>query len=107
MRIPTYEDALIAQNVGKATPLDTFILNNEPAGEKEETEFRSQLQDLVNHLTSESREKQWQKTAGKLARIANWMYHYVDESRLSKNELDECREKLPYIIEYIAFDEGN
>jgi hypothetical protein len=54
---------------------------------------------------SQSREKYWQKVAGELAQIANWMYHYVDESKLNSNDLDDCHDKVEFIKKYLVFDD--
>ena len=53
----------------------------------------------------QEREKYWQEKAGELAQIANWMYHYVDEGKLSSLELDNCHEKVEFIKKYLDFDE--
>ncbi len=37
-------------NEGKATPLEMFICNNEPAGREQEKEFRKELAALIKWL---------------------------------------------------------
>jgi hypothetical protein len=56
-------------------------------------------------VTSESREKYWQKKAGSLASIANFMYQHVDESKLNSNQVDQCHQMLEEITEMLDFDE--
>jgi hypothetical protein len=48
--IPDWIDARKAVETGKASALDEFIYHNEPAGDKEETEFRTQLEALIDYL---------------------------------------------------------
>ena len=55
--------------------------------------------------SNSSREKFWQKKAGRMARIANWMYQNVDERNLSEDEVDTAHEMQKEVMEYIDFDE--
>jgi predicted glycosyltransferase len=48
--IPTYEEAKERVESGKADPLDIFIVENEPAGIKQEEKFRKELQELVDYI---------------------------------------------------------
>ncbi len=50
MVIPMYEEAEDRATAGKATAVDWFILDNEPAGTDAEKEWRRQLQALVNYV---------------------------------------------------------
>lgn len=50
MIIPMYEEAEDRAMAGKATPVDFFVLDNEPAGKDDEREWRRQLQALVNYV---------------------------------------------------------
>lgn len=54
---------------------------------------------------SQRREKCWQETAGRMAVIANFMYHLVDERTLSENDLDMVHKMYAEILEMIEFDE--
>ena len=47
--IPTWEEARDAVAFGKATPLEIFIWNNEPAGTKDEQLFRQGLEELIRY----------------------------------------------------------
>lgn len=50
--------------------------------------------------------KYWQKAAGRLATIANWMYNFADQREMSSNEVDQCQEMFKEIQEYLSFNEG-
>lgn len=43
VEIPTYEEAEERKEAGKATPLDIFILNDEPAGIEDNLRWRTEL----------------------------------------------------------------
>jgi len=53
----------------------------------------------------QAREKHWQVIAGRMAVIANWMYHHVSEKNMSETELEECHDKFREILQYLEFDE--
>ena len=51
MNIPMYEEVEDKVRAGKQlTPLDIFILDNEPAGEMRERQFRDELQTLIDYV---------------------------------------------------------
>jgi len=52
MKIPTWLDANEAVESGKYTPLDIFVLNNEPAGKEDEMKFRNELQAMIDYVSS-------------------------------------------------------
>lgn len=52
MKIPTWLEANEAVETGKYTPLDIFVLNNEPAGEEDEKQFRDELQSMIDYVSS-------------------------------------------------------
>ena len=56
MKLPDYNDAKNAVDAGNGTPLDEFIAANEPAGREAETEFRKELQGLVDFLQGDYEE---------------------------------------------------
>lgn len=49
MKLPTYQNSIdaVLKNTG-ATALQVFIANNEPAGQKAEREFRTELQSALS-----------------------------------------------------------
>lgn len=49
IQIPTYEEA---KEKAHPTPLDIFVLNNEPAGVEDEMKFRKELQDLIEWVAT-------------------------------------------------------
>ena len=53
MYIPTFEEAQQAESEMKLTPLQKFILDNEPAGLYESTLFRVQLREAIDFVISE------------------------------------------------------
>lgn len=50
VEIPTWLAAYAAVQEGSATPLDVFIVENEPAGREAEEKFRAELQDLLDYI---------------------------------------------------------
>lgn len=46
--LPLYSKCENLYNTGEANPLEVYIHNNEPAGRKQEEQFRSELVDLLN-----------------------------------------------------------
>ena len=50
IKIPTWDEADNKIQAGTATPLDTFVFNNEPAGEGQEKQFRKELQEMINYV---------------------------------------------------------
>ncbi len=56
IEIPTWEEASQRVEEGQASPLDTFIANNEPTGQDDEQQFRKQLLALVRALFQEVEE---------------------------------------------------
>lgn len=50
VEIPSWLAANEAVQTGKATPLDVFIVENEPAGRETEEKFRGELQDLLDYI---------------------------------------------------------
>jgi len=54
---------------------------------------------------TQEREKFWQEKAGRMARIANWMYQNIKDSDLPDNEVDQAHDYFREIMELIDFDE--
>lgn len=52
--IPEWKDAADAYDEGVATPLESFIANNEPAG-PEDKAWREELSDLIEYIEEEYR----------------------------------------------------
>lgn len=57
------------------------------------------------YRASLEREKYWQMKAGRMAVIANGLYHYVKDSDLSENEQDEVHDMYQEVLEMLDFDE--
>lgn len=55
MTIPTYDEADDRLSAGKATPLDLFIINHEPVGDREAAAFHAHLQKAVDHIAASLR----------------------------------------------------
>lgn len=58
-----------------------------------------------NILASLEREKYWQMKVGRMAVIANGLYHHVKDSDLSENEQDEVHDMYQDVVEMLAFDD--
>ena len=56
-------------------------------------------------MDAQEREKYWQEKAGRMASIANFMYHLVDERTLSDDDLDIVHDMYLEILEMLEFDE--
>lgn len=50
MKLPTWLEANERIVNGTCTPLDLFVVNNEPAGREAEEKFRHELQSLVDYI---------------------------------------------------------
>jgi hypothetical protein len=54
-QLPSYEECETAVKLRRANPLQQFIVDNEPAGERKEKEFRDGLSELCDYLMGETK----------------------------------------------------
>jgi hypothetical protein len=57
MKLPEWDDCKAAVDAGEATPIQEFIYNNEPAGDRDSRLFRKQLVLMLNQFC----EGEWEK----------------------------------------------
>lgn len=55
IHIPTWREAKDAVEGGNPSPLEVFIVNNEPSGYAEE-QFREELGKMINYVITEAKE---------------------------------------------------
>lgn len=67
LEVPEYADTQRAIEVGVATPLDIFVYHNEPAGDKDELDFRVQLAALVEQAVAHGQARAYSRPVGGVA----------------------------------------
>ena len=55
----------------------------------------------MNDTHEITREKYWHNKTLEMARVANWFYQFVNESKMSEDDQDISREMFAKMIEFL------